>query len=269
MDYAGEILALALLPALFSRAGARDKVSVLLRPLRLLLPVLALLACAAPGHAATLNVPTTAYPTIQAAVTAAAAGDTVVVADGTYSGAGNRDIDFGGKSLTVRSASGDPARTIIDCGGQAPNGSGTYRGFYLHSGETAAISGFTIQNGRTAGVPVDSNSAAILTGCALTPVGPGVFNSGMMLLTDCTFSGNHIFPYYPNIGGGGGLQRRHADADELQHERRRRRSGRPGRRAVQRQRGTATLNGCTVADNAAYWVRTAAAAASTTPARSR
>ena len=79
---------------------------------------------------------------------AARDGDTVLVADGTYTGTGNRDIDFHGKSLTVKSQNG-PTKTIIDCGGyKSKDGSGNHRGFFLHSGEKqATISGFTIKNG--------------------------------------------------------------------------------------------------------------------------
>lgn len=79
--------------------------------LRFLLPLLctaALLPIAT--RAATLNVPAQ-YPTIQAGVNAAFDGDTVLVASGTYSGDGNRDVDFGGKSLTVASQSGTMRRT--------------------------------------------------------------------------------------------------------------------------------------------------------------
>jgi hypothetical protein len=85
------------------------------------------------------------YPTIQAAIDAAVDGDVVIVADGVYTGTGNRDIDFLGKALTVRSENG-PANCIIDCQASASN---KHRGFYFHTNETAAsvLDGFAIQNG--------------------------------------------------------------------------------------------------------------------------
>ncbi len=92
------------------------------------------------ASAATLLVPSQ-YPTIQAGIDAAVNGDTVLVAPGTYTGNGNRSIDFGGKAIIVKSESG-PDDCIIDCQYYTC-------GFYFHSGETSdsVLNGFTITNG--------------------------------------------------------------------------------------------------------------------------
>ncbi|KPK66464.1 hypothetical protein AMJ82_11790 [candidate division TA06 bacterium SM23_40] len=80
-------------------------------------------------------------PTIQAGIDSASAGDTVLVAAGTYTGDGNRNIDFSGKGILLTSESG-PEATIIDCGGVA-------RGFYISTDEdtTTVVRRFTVRNG--------------------------------------------------------------------------------------------------------------------------
>lgn len=84
------------------------------------------------------------YPAIQPAIQAAVNGDTILVRDGTYTGAQNRALDFAGKAITLRSENG-PANCIIDCESAA-------RAFYFHTSETAAarLEGLTIRNGRDA-----------------------------------------------------------------------------------------------------------------------
>jgi len=90
------------------------------------------------------------FNNIQAAINASGTGDVVEVQPGTYNGSGNRDIDFLGKAITVRSTNpADPnvvANTIIDCQGTS---SQPHRGFRFHSGETSSsiLSGLTIING--------------------------------------------------------------------------------------------------------------------------
>ena len=81
------------------------------------------------------------YSTIQAAIDVAIGGDVVLVADGTYSGAGNVNLDFLGKAITVTSENG-PDETQI-------NGQSTSRAFYFHNGEDqlSILDGFTIKSG--------------------------------------------------------------------------------------------------------------------------
>ena len=64
-----------------------------------------------PAEAFVLRVPSQ-YPTIQAAIDVVWDTDTVLVADGTYTGAGNRGIDFKGKNFVLLSDNG-PQYTII------------------------------------------------------------------------------------------------------------------------------------------------------------
>ncbi len=92
------------------------------------------------GFAAVHHVPAN-YTTIQAGIDASANGDTVLVAPGTYTGAGNRALDYGGKIIEVVSELGADW-TVINCSGED-------RGVFFHSGETsvALLDGFTITNG--------------------------------------------------------------------------------------------------------------------------
>ncbi|MBN1295926.1 hypothetical protein JXA80_04040 [bacterium] len=90
---------------------------------------------------AELHVPAQ-YPHIQSAINAAVDGDVVCVADGMYTGFGNRDVNFLGKAITVQSEQG-PDFCVIDCQGTA---SDNHRAFLFTSGETNAsqLVGFTI-----------------------------------------------------------------------------------------------------------------------------
>ncbi len=112
--------------------------------MRCLVISLVVIALSAPVSARTITVALDGsgeFSTIQAAIDAAVDGDEVIVADGTYTGVGNRDIDFKGKAITVRSENG-PDNCIIDCEREG-------RGFYFHNGEDdrSILQGLTITNG--------------------------------------------------------------------------------------------------------------------------
>lgn len=172
--------------------------------------------CLSSSHAATINVPAD-QPTIQAGINAANAGDTVLVADGTYSGDGNRDISLQGKQLVIMSENG-PESTIIDCGGSQPE---PHRGFLFNSGEdtTTVLSGFTIQNGYGppdgprgelvgGGISIRSSSPTI-ENCILrgnkANNGAGLFcRSSSSLIRNCLFDGDTA-ETFPTLGGGASL----------------------------------------------------------------
>jgi len=86
------------------------------------------------------------FPTVQDAITCAVDGDTILLADGTFTGDGNRDIDFLGKAITVKSLSDDPSTCVIDCHGSPTQ---AHRGFIFQSGElpTSVIQGISIHDG--------------------------------------------------------------------------------------------------------------------------
>jgi parallel beta-helix repeat protein len=82
-------------------------------------------------------------PTIQAGVDSAAAGDTVLLATGTFTGAGNRDVNYLGKAITITSEHG-PDSSIVDCQKLG-------RGFLFENSEgpESVLSRLTIKNGNS------------------------------------------------------------------------------------------------------------------------
>lgn len=133
-----------------------------------------------------------AFATLQEAVAAAASGDTIVVAAGIYRGAGNRDLSFTDKIISLRSESG-PERCTIDCEGQGS-------AFILDSGRPGLVlDGFTITGGQGAtGGAIRGSSVGVLTllNCAFvdnhaTESGGAVYITGCQaVFSNCTFRDN-------------------------------------------------------------------------------
>jgi len=157
-----------------------------------LVVVAVLVAISVPGHAAIIQVPLD-QPTIQAGMDAASEGDTVLVAPGTYTGADNRNLDFGGTNMVVKSETG-AWETIIDC-------EALDRGFTAHSEEdsTSVIRGFTITNGlEVSGAGMYIRDAAVtIENCIFTNNAAG--NGGGIwygyaatqgIIRNCFFFGN-------------------------------------------------------------------------------
>jgi hypothetical protein len=143
------------------------------------------------------------YPTIQAAINWAVDGDVILLADGTFTGNGNRDIDYLGKAITVRSRAGDPWTCIIDCEASSAD---PHRGFYFRSGEgeTSVLQDVTITNARQAEAEPEywgggifcSESSPTLSGCVISAssawAGGGInYEAGCGgVITGCVFLDN-------------------------------------------------------------------------------
>jgi hypothetical protein len=156
------------------------------------------------------------FDAIQEAIDAATNGDVVVVLQGNYAGEGgtpaerNRDLDFGGKDITVRSEDPDDpavvAATVIDCEGSLGD---EHRGFIFQNGETSAavVSGLTITGGYeqdgggiycNGSSPTVSKCVISANGCARYGGGIYCYGVGSPAITMCVISDNDCLTW----GGG-------------------------------------------------------------------
>ena len=147
-----------------------------------------LLLAAGSGFSGTILVPGD-YSSLQAAINVSADGDTVLVAEGTYTGDGNTGVTFHGKVITVRSENG-PETTIIDC-----EFDGRGFDFFNGEGEDSRLEGFTIRNGNNGGVYCWYSSpliadCLILDNDADSTAGGITCYSSSPILSSCTIAGN-------------------------------------------------------------------------------
>lgn len=170
-----------------------------MKPILMVLLVL----CASIASATIWRVPDN-FLTIQAAIDSPSTsnGDTVELTAPTYSGAGNVDVYFRGKAITVRSQSGDPNLCVINCGGMN-------RGFvfYANEGPGSVLEGVTIRNGGAVnwggavycGQSSPTIRNCIISGCAANYGGGGLlcYQNSSPAVTNCTFSSDTA-----SYGGG-------------------------------------------------------------------
>ena len=140
------------------------------------------------------------FLTIQSAIDMSLDGDTIIVSEGIYSGTGNRDINFKGKKITVRSEYPDcpevVAATIIDCGGTEAE---HHSGFLFHSEEDAnsVINGLTIKNGYAVdGAGISCSSSPTIRNCNIIDCSAASRGGGIKcygsspIISGCNFTGN-------------------------------------------------------------------------------
>ncbi len=141
------------------------------------------------------------FDSVQEAINKAVLGNTVIVLPGVYTGKNNRNIEFLGKPIIVRSRD-SPENCIIDCQNLG-------RGFYFHRREVenSILKGLTITNGKEsngAGISCINKSNPTITNCIFTNnlanrYGGGIYNGDSSpTLINCTFSKNSA-----GISGGG------------------------------------------------------------------
>jgi predicted outer membrane repeat protein len=146
-------------------------------------------------------------PTIQSAVDAANPGDEIVLADGIYSGFGNRDVNLRGKALTIRSQSANPGSCVIDCGGGAAD---RHRAFVCQSGEgpDTRLEGLRVIGGHAVvggAIVCEGGASPTIDNCVFS-VNKSLNSGGAIaclrrsvpVLYNCRFYGNVA----PNHGGG-------------------------------------------------------------------
>ena len=142
------------------------------------------------------------FPTIQQAIDSAKSGDTVLVADGVYTGDGNRDIMFRGKSIILLSENG-PERATIDCQADSQN---QHFGLRLIMRENQAIiDGFTIKNAHyNSGAAIECQSASpIIRNCIIFRNTGPISGAGLRCKNASPRIINCTFAYNTAMAGGG------------------------------------------------------------------
>ncbi len=179
------------------------------------------------GIALTLEVfpeGTEEYPTIQAALDSANAGDTVLLYPGLYSGEGNRFLQFNGKDVVLKGLNGSD-ETTIDCELEES-------GVYFSGGETenARVEGLTILSGQ---------------GSSIEYGGAIMCNNASPTLVDLVIESSH------SVSAGGGIYLWNSFA-RVERVTLRNNSAVIGGGGIYNSGGSPTIEDCSFIDNVAY-----------------
>jgi predicted outer membrane repeat protein len=144
--------------------------------------------------------------TIQAGIDSAAAADTVLLADGTYTGSGNRDINFNNKAITVRSQSGQCHLCWIDCEGTAGD---PHVAFTFNHGETSSsvLEGISITGayGSSSGAVGVFGSSPTINSCCFTGNTAGIAGGALDMTSSAAQINNCLFLSNEGLSAGGAI----------------------------------------------------------------
>jgi predicted outer membrane repeat protein len=138
------------------------------------------------------------FPTIQAAIDFSVDGDVIALTNGTFTGDGNRDVDYRGKAVTVRSLDGVPETCVIDCEGSKTD---PHRGFYFRKSEQveSMLFGLTVRGGWAVhpdfggAVRCDGGSSPTIESCVFSGNSGSAVGCGagtFLPIGDCRFAEN-------------------------------------------------------------------------------
>lgn len=125
--------------------------------------------------------------TIQDAVAGASNQDVILLEDGTFTGSGNRQVDFLGKDVTVRSLSGSRSACVIDCEDASDSG---FR-FVSGEGPGAVLADLTVTSCASLALDVQAASPVIRNVVVRDGTLPMIeVEEGAPVLTGCLLESN-------------------------------------------------------------------------------